>query len=112
MDLGEVPVAETEFLMDGLKKNPMMYLHEMSRYLSQNGYHAFTDEKISRALKSRGMSRMNIETHVLHLNGPEREEFLRCTILSISSPLTQSAQLFTIFSNLTVNRTGRRCGWV
>ena len=67
-------------MLDKLRENPTMNLQEMVHYLFQSGYHCYTAEAISRALKSRGMSRINIEMHVMHLKGPEMENFLRHNI--------------------------------
>ena len=81
-----IPTADQEFLLDGLKMNPTMHFEEMADYLFLNGYCAYTGRQISRALKSRGITRRDIDVHVFgELNGPERDEFVRYAILFITS---------------------------
>ena len=81
-----------------MKQNPTMCLEEMAAYLSQNAYHAYPCKQISRALRSRGTSTVNIDLHVMHLNGPEREEFLTYTLLCPSHPNKRSRLNYSQFT--------------
>ena len=59
--------------------DPTLHLSEMSEFLHNEGYPAYTPSQIWLALKSRNITRKVLEVHAREQNEMKRQEFLKIT---------------------------------